>query len=609
MLPRYKVEKVRRFSIFLFSLFVLLNCLFFTRAVVDFTLVPRFVFLSFFILSLVVFISFFLKDFKVEVDIIMLAYLAFALHALISISWSVNFSLAITEASKIILYFFLFSGTYILLQHFGDELISILLKTILLLFFISSIVVFLQMLELPEISRNYLYNIPGISGHKNLYSSFIFLCSVLSCLGFYKLKSYWKYISAFAIIFQLVLIIILQTRAAWLGYSVFFISGFFLFLIREKIKVFGYKYYLGAAISSLILINIFFLFALPQLLSLYNSQKPHPDNITEITDINTISERVLIWQKTYEVFKSNPILGCGANNWQICFPASSVPDIYKVQDLNVSFQRPHNDFLWILSEYGLIGFNLYFIFIISILTLLFIKLSGRFDITLVLLIAGILGYLTISFFDFPKERVEHNILFSIMLALSCFFIRKESPSFNKAFFCVPASAFKVSVPIFLSIFYISLLNFKGEYFTNKMYHERLNNNNQAVISLCDKAQSVCYTLDATSVPLSWYRGTANANLRNYQAALNDFRIASRMHPYNHHVLNDLASSYFMNEQIDSAKIFYAESARINPRFDEPRLNLTAIFINEGNLKEARKWNESVFHDSERKKQYEGIINN
>lgn len=85
-------------------------------------------------------------------------------------------------------------------------------------------------------------------------------------------------------------------------------------------------------------------------------------------------------------------------------------------------------------------------------------------------------------------------------------------------------------------------------------------------------------------------------------------MAFKAHPYNHYVLNDLGSSYFMNNKIDSAKMYYIQASKINPSFDEPKLTLTAIYINEGNYDEAQKWNESLFHDSNRRNYYRNLIN-
>jgi tetratricopeptide (TPR) repeat protein len=305
----------------------------------------------------------------------------------------------------------------------------------------------------------------------------------------------------------------------------------------------------------------------------------------------------------------HPTVGVGANNWQIYFPSNVLPDIYPIRDLNVTFQRPHNDFLWILSEYGIIGFNLFLIFITGILFLIYLKIANHFDPIYVIILSGILGFLAISFFDFPKERIEHNILFYVLIGIAYYLIKQETFEFKTGLFYLPKIVLKILIVILIMIFYFGWLNFKGEYFTKKMYVERIIKNNKNVIYFCDKAQSFCYNIDPTSIPLCWYKGNANANLGNYAAALEDFKNAFRFHPYNHNVLNDLGSSYFMNSKIDSAKIFYMESSRINPSFDDPKLNLTAIFINEGNYNEAQKWNESIFHNSERRDYYRSIINN
>lgn len=601
-----KNEKLNRFPIYFFSVGVLLNCLFFTTAVLDYTLSPRFIFLSFFILVFFIYIYFSFNNIKLSIDGFILPYFLFTLFSLASNFWSINTSLSIVESSKTILYFFVFIVTYRLLKYYHQEFLSTLFKTILILFFISTLQVIVQLLDLPEISRKYLYILTGTSGHKNLYSSFVFLCSIFSFIGFFHLKSFWKFISLIAIVCQVLLIVILQTRAVWVGCSVFLFSGLLIFLLHKKIKSVNYKSIIVYIVSSLILLNVFFIYALPHVLNIYNNHKPVSYNVEEVTDLNTVTERVLVWEKTYNVFYNSPLLGVGANNWQINFPGASLPDIYPVKDLNFTFQRPHNDFLWILSEYGVIGFNLFFLFIITILFFLLFEMLNHFKISSVIILAGVLGFFSISFFDFPKERIEHNILFAIILGMAYFIIKKEA--INTRMFTLPKFGLQILIVGFTAIFYFAFLNFKGEYFTKKMYVERMKKNNTEVIALCDNALSFCYTIDPTSVPLSWYRGNANANLGNYPAALADFKNAFHAHPYNHYVLNDLGSSYFMNKNIDSAKIFFMESARINPRFDDPKLNLTVIYINEGNYKEAKKWNESIFHDSERRNYYRGIIN-
>jgi Tfp pilus assembly protein PilF len=56
-----------------------------------------------------------------------------------------------------------------------------------------------------------------------------------------------------------------------------------------------------------------------------------------------------------------------------------------------------------------------------------------------------------------------------------------------------------------------------------------------------------------------------------------------------------------------AKKYYAESARISPRFDDAKLNLAAIYISEQNYNRADSLLDSLFHDSERRTSYQRIV--
>jgi tetratricopeptide (TPR) repeat protein len=108
--------------------------------------------------------------------------------------------------------------------------------------------------------------------------------------------------------------------------------------------------------------------------------------------------------------------------------------------------------------------------------------------------------------------------------------------------------------------------------------------------------------------VSWYRANAYIKQNKIQLALIDFEKAYNQNPYNHFVLNDLGSAYYVVGQLDNAKLYFEKSIKINPRFDDPKLNLAAIYINEGNFTEAEKRCKSLLHDSERRTYYEEIIN-
>ena len=95
---------------------------------------------------------------------------------------------------------------------------------------------------------------------------------------------------------------------------------------------------------------------------------------------------------------------------------------------------------------------------------------------------------------------------------------------------------------------------------------------------------------------------------NLVQAKSDFKNAYLLNPYNRNVINDLASSYVNINQLDSAKYFYIKASRISPRFDDPKLNLAAVYFNEKEFKKADSCLQTLLHDSERRTKYQTLIN-
>jgi Tfp pilus assembly protein PilF len=63
----------------------------------------------------------------------------------------------------------------------------------------------------------------------------------------------------------------------------------------------------------------------------------------------------------------------------------------------------------------------------------------------------------------------------------------------------------------------------------------------------------------------------------------------------------------MSGNTSQAKKYYEEAARISPRFDDPKLNLAALYIQENNYKSAEHWLKQLYHDSQRRSDYERIV--
>jgi tetratricopeptide (TPR) repeat protein len=65
-----------------------------------------------------------------------------------------------------------------------------------------------------------------------------------------------------------------------------------------------------------------------------------------------------------------------------------------------------------------------------------------------------------------------------------------------------------------------------------------------------------------------------------------FQKALVLNPYHIHVLNNLASSFVLLKQDDSAIIYYEKAVSIAPNFDESWFNLTAIYFNRNEYNKA-----------------------
>lgn len=157
------------------------------------------------------------------------------------------------------------------------------------------------------------------------------------------------------------------------------------------------------------------------------------------------------------------------------------------------------------------------------------------------------------------------------------------------------------------ITYVAILNLYGEIKVKQLHAEKILGNNGNIINLTNLAYSFCYKMDPTSIPIKFYSGNAYIKLQDFNNAKKDILEAYNLHPYNQHVLNDLGSMYYINEDIDSAVYYYKRAIFINPRYDEPILNLIVININQGDFVNASILEKNLLHDSEIRNYYKSII--
>ncbi|HHC25606.1 MAG TPA: hypothetical protein ENK58_09420 [Desulfobacterales bacterium] len=407
--------------------------------------------------------------------------------------------------------------------------------------------------------------------HKNLFASALFLTSPFVLYGAFRFPGCWKMISLTSVAFILFSLIISKTRSVWgaTGLSAVIVLLLAVYAHKSNLRS-KYAFVLFACIFSFVALFCF--------------------KYLPVANFDSLNERILLWEKTLGMIRENPILGVGSGQWKIMLPHYGRIERWRDSDGEsgeVWFQRPHNDYLWVFSETGFPGFISYlsfFLILIAYILRTFFQSEDREEKCFsLLMLFGILGYMIIAFFSFPKERIVHNIF--LMLTAACIVSEyhqlskgqraKDAPNKRKSYTGFQILNLILSVVlIFCATFGYFRLN--AEIHAKKALSARNAGQWEKVISEIDKVDSRFYNMDPFSTPLSWYRGVANFSMGNIGEALEDFKMAYKIHPNHIHVLHNTGTCYALSGDYVKAAEFYQKTLVIFPQFEESLDNLKKI---------------------------------
>jgi O-antigen ligase len=590
-------------SLFYFVAGILVSSLMLSPFVLDFTLNTRFIFLSVTVL-LTCCGLWTNRQLRFPVSLPVIILCVYLLVTICSAGWATNENEAWSDAIKITLAGCFLIITTFLYHHFNEVLTSYLSKVAVVISLCLFAVFIFQLIRAGDLHKESMYSITGLNGHKNLFSSFLFLIVAFLAFSRAYVQTSWKLLWYIAVIVNLLVITILRTKAVFIGIACSFVIFFMLYLVRNL--KFKRASLVAAGILLLVFVNIFFIKVLPWAIDRTLAGISEPGNPTTLLAVID-EERLQLWKKSYHIVERSPWFGVGAGNWQVHFPDATLSGIWRAEDLNFTFQRPHNDLLWILCETGYVGLNVWIVFLLTLILMLISAAQSqenkKIKFELILLASAIFGFTVISFFDFPRERIEHQVWFMIILAYAC---THSIPLHLRQIKAAPV----LSVLIIGSVLSLStaVARYSGEFYTRKMYQHKNESNYVKIIETASLAKNPVYTLDPTSVPLSWYSGNAYASMGNYARAFSELNNAYRLNPFNRNVLNDHASALIFNRDTAAAISFYKEASRISPRYDEPKLNLAAIYIAQKKYIKADSCLATIMHDSERRSKYQALVN-
>ena len=584
--------------------------LLFSFDTVDFVLIPKFMALALLVIAIGLYArknfegAFVLSLFKKPYFI---SYGAYLLIGLIGLAFTIDFSDGIFEYSKLVLFA---CGIIFTVVCFKDapNIKEKFIDSILISNFIVVAIGLFQFISILQNSNgdyNSTYALSGTFAHKNIFAEFLMMEFPFLLTCGLSADGKRKILSLGLTGLTIFLITVCLNRAVWLAIAFGGISSFIIYLVSvkknnaEKNQL-GYTKKNGLTLLVLIVSIAIGLF----IYSRFDSFTTIKKQVQSIGGYwyGSGGERIQLWKKSIKVFKEHPLIGSGVGSWKIEVLKYGHQGL-ATEDNRTFHQRPHNDYLWILCEQGILGLLAYLISILSILVMLVqllrAEIRTNYRLFYFACIYTLMGYLVFAFFSFPKERIEHQLI--LMFVFSTVIIhylklRKEevlcqqekqgeASNLNSGK-NVNSGLFVLLLSLTIICLSIGYSRYASEVSLNKGYDARGKQNWLKVIETIHNADNSFYRIDPMCTPLSWYSGSAYFNMGNMPMAHEEFLKAYRYNTNHIHVLNNLGTTFELKGEHEKAIELYKKALEISPEFIDAQLNLTAVYFNTQNFGKA-----------------------
>lgn len=404
-----KLRDLMTYLYYLLVFFVPLTFLPFTREIFE---MPK-MFLVYIVGTLifcVYFVSKFPKN-KVENKVLVVPGLFIALHLLSALINGLDYNQLFGYYGRfsgglisLVYYFGLF---YIALRIFDRNQFQKLLNIALLSYLLVLFCAFLQKIGLFGSVPDRVF---GTFGQPNWLGSFIVLFLPLVVHKYVFTKSIERYIWLFTAM--------LGVLVLWFTFSISSFVALFIAVLSYLVfnrKLLGKNlYFIGSTFLGLLMFLLIFFPGLfvSKLYDGYNSLFD-TSSVYKVSDPGVI--RLNVWRGTWQMITDNPknfLVGIGSENFAYEFSKFRSPNLNYSSEWSFIINKPHNYFLELWAEGGIITLVTYLFFVRLVLKNLPVELG-----------AGLVGLLVALFFGFPIVAVE---LWFWLLSASAFIIKAET---------------------------------------------------------------------------------------------------------------------------------------------------------------------------------------
>jgi len=539
-------------------------------------------------------------DARLFADPIVVAYAAYLVTCLVSLAFALNVSAGLTDCFRTLAAFLVLCLTALVLPldpRWKRWLLEAATGGMLMAVVVGGSAALPLVLEgFPSRRAMEEAFLDGLMSNVNLFASWLLLLLPWSLCGTAVLTGRWRSVSAAAAAAGMVLVLVLQSRAAWAG---FLVSGVVtsLVLLRYHKTLAAPAWFCrsvtallaGGIAAGVILLGLAFTeLSLGKAIRDRVFTRPH--QAAGPVD----GGRTTVWGITGRMIADAPLAGVGAGNFTVrlheYFGADHTDIAADLTSLSSdNWIQPHNDFLWVLAEKGVFGFAAFVaIFIYGIVAAWSVlRRSGSVtDARLALAsLATLIAYLVVSFFDFPLDRVSHQVVVAVHLAVLVLLKREGRPPSPSR----PLAAWLVLPPVVAAcIVGMSYATAAWRQEREVMVARRAQHDGDwlAMRDAARRATTPWKTLDPLAVPVAFLEGLAEVQLGNLPAATACFERAYAANPNRLAVLQNLGAAYAQGGRLDEAVAAFAIAANRYPDRIEIRHNLASALIDAGRFAEA-----------------------
>lgn len=462
---------------------------------------------------------------------------------------------------------------------------SLFSKTIIIIQSLCIVLLYIDIWQLPACSVfEDMYELRGLFGHKNISMSYLIISLPFVLYTYLTSYRFWKYIAIAILVADIALLICIDSRSSLLAIGGGLVCCIILWFKSYKTHITKVR-----TIGCITIIGILLGFTIRYIIFCGVLFPAHDGEINPLTDnyyynrsdeqrtllTSSALERYELWKKTGSMILDNPIHGVGMQQWKFHLNTYSLEGLIRSEVSDIIFTSPHNDFLAIAAETGIIGLLLYLGCIVYCIIFYYIY-RKKFSLFEHVSFISIVLFCVIACFEFPHTILPLNILLIVSLATIHNHIKPLYSIVNNLLL------FLLCAFILFSIFVMH------QHVNGNIYSKRILNNRQKIsmIQNCNNALSPWYTNDSYGMPIEWYKGTYYAETNQTNAAMKSFQKALQISPNSRYIHLDLATLYAILKDTAQSRKGFEHTLVISPNYDKARINYAIFLIQQTQYKKA-----------------------